>query len=187
MPSQNIPKTDPIILVPFYSLNRCLRQEKPSSIGNLSKYGVISIQYLTYAIYECFSSSDKKQSICKKRIRELTEDDIYTFIQTILMDKDLSTKEYGNVKTVLQGMIRYARFEKKYTSINISNFFGDFRVGKNILKKSEKLMRKNVLLMKNEFAYGTLHIQRIETRAFTQDTSTAKKKSYINNQRLLSI
>ena len=34
--------------------------------------------------------------------------------------------------------------------------------------------------MKNEFAYGTLHIQRIETRAFTQDTSTAKKKSYIN-------
>lgn len=34
---------------------------------------------------------------------------------------------------------------------------------------------------------GTLHIQRIETRAFTQDTSTAKKKSYINNQRLLSI
>ena len=54
------------------------------------------------------------------------------------MDKDLSTKEYGNVKTVLQGMIRYARFEKKYTSINISNFFGDFRVGKNILKKSEK-------------------------------------------------
>ena len=104
----------------------------------MSKYGVISIQYLTYAIYECFSSSDKKQSICKKRIRELTEDDIYTFIQTILMDKDLSTKEYGNVKTVLQGMIRYARFEKKYTSINISNFFGDFRVGKNILKKSEK-------------------------------------------------
>ncbi|NME57541.1 hypothetical protein HF855_08940 [Dorea formicigenerans] len=48
----------------------------------------------------------------KKRIRELTEDDIYTFIQTILMDKNLSTKEYGNVKTVLQGMIRYARFEK---------------------------------------------------------------------------
>ena len=84
-------------------------------------------------------------------------------------------------------MIRYARFEKKYTSINISNFFGDFQVGKNILKKSEKLMRKNVLLMKNEFAYGTLHIQHIETRAFTQDTSTAKKKSYINNQRLLSI
>lgn len=35
MPSQNTPKTDPIILVPFYSLNRCLRQEKPSSIGNL--------------------------------------------------------------------------------------------------------------------------------------------------------
>ena len=35
-------------------------------------------------------------------------------------------------------MIRYARFKKKYTSINISNFFGDFRVGKNILKKSEK-------------------------------------------------
>ena len=92
-----------------------------------------------------------------------------------------------HVKTVLQGMIRYARFEKKYTSINISNFFGDFQVGKNILKKIEKLMRKNVLLMKNEFAYGTLHIQRIETRAFTQDTSNAKKKSYINNQRLLSI
>ena len=35
-----------------------------------------------------------------------------------------------HVKTVLQGMIRYARFEKKYTFINISNFFGDFRVGK---------------------------------------------------------
>lgn len=35
MPFQNTPKTDPFILVPFYSLNRCLRQEKPSSIGNL--------------------------------------------------------------------------------------------------------------------------------------------------------
>ncbi|RGW55501.1 hypothetical protein DWV67_02125 [Dorea formicigenerans] len=32
---------------------------------------------------------------------------------------------------------------------------------------------------------GTLHIQRIETRAFTQDTSTAKKKSYINNQKVI--
>ena len=62
----------------------------------------------------------KNSPFAKKRIRELTEDDIYTFIQTILMDKDLSTKEYGNVKTVLQGMIRYARFEKKYTSINLS-------------------------------------------------------------------
>ena len=48
-------------------------------------------------------------------------------------------------------------------------------------------MRKNVLLMKNDFAYGTLNIHHIETRAFTQDTSTARKKSYINNQRLLSI
>ena len=54
----------------------------------------------------------KSSPFAKKRIRELTEDDIYTFIQTILMDKNLSTKEYGNVKTVLQGMIRYARFEK---------------------------------------------------------------------------
>ncbi len=46
-------------------------------------------------------------------------------------------------------------------------------------------MRKNVLLMKNEFAYGTLHIQRIETRAFTQDTSTAKKKSYIKQPKVI--
>lgn len=169
----------------------------------------------------------KSSPFAKKRIRELTEDDIYTFIQTILMDKDLSTKEYGNVKTVLQGMIRYARFEKKYTSINISNFFGDFRVGKNILKKSEKTdaqkcftdeeririlklvdkktdirnlaihLRFQTGVRVGELAAlkwedivwenGTLHIQRIETRAFAQDTSTAKKKSYINNQRLLSI
>lgn len=62
-----------------------------------------------------------------------------------------------------------------------------FELEKIFWKRVRKLMRKNVLLMKNEFAYGTLHIQRIETRAFTQDTSTAKKKSYINNQRLLSI
>ena len=122
-------------------------------------------------------------------------------------------------------MIRYARFEKKYTSINISNFFGDFRVGKNILKKSEKTdaqkcftdeERIRILKLVDkkpgirnlaihlcfqtgvgelaalkwediDWENGTLHIQRIETRAFTQDTSTAKKKSYINNQRLLSI
>lgn len=161
----------------------------------------------------------KNSPFAKKRIRELTEDDIYTFIQTILMDKDLSTKEYGNVKTVLQGMIRYARFEKKYTSINISNFFGDFRVGKNILKKSEKTdaqkcftdeerIRILELVDKKpdirnlaihlcfqtgvrigelaalkwediDWENGTLHIQRIETRAFTQDTSTTQKKSYI--------
>ena len=132
-----------------------------------------------------------------------------------------------HVKTVLQGMIRYARFEKKYTSINISNFFGDFRVGKNILKKSEKTdaqkcftdeERIRILKLVDkkpdirnlaihlcfqtgvrvgelaalkwediDWENGTLHIQRIETRAFTQDTSNAKKKSYINNQRLLSI
>ena len=84
-------------------------------------------------------------------------------------------------------MIRYARFEKNIPLLISQTFSVIFELEKIFSKRVRKLMRKNVLLMKNEFAYGTLHIQRIETRAFTQDTSTAKKKSYINNQRLLSI
>ena len=116
-------------------------------------------------------------------------------------------------------MIRYARFEKKYTSINISNFFSDFRVGKNILKKSEKTdaqkcftdeERIRILKLVDkkpdirnlaihlcfqtgvrvgelaalkwediDWENGTLHIQRIETRAFNQDINNSKKKSYI--------
>ncbi len=39
--------------------------------------------------------------------------------------------------------------------------------------------------MKNEFAYGTLHTQRIETRAFTQDTSTAKKKKLYKQPKVI--
>ena len=46
-------------------------------------------------------------------------------------------------------------------------------------------MRKNVLLMKNEFAYGTLHIQRIETRAFTQDTSTSQKEKLYKQPKVI--
>ena len=114
----------------------------------------------------------KNSPFAKKRIRELTEDDIYTFIQTILMDKDLSTKEYGNVKTVLQGMIRYARFEKKPDIRNLAIhlcFQTGVRIGELAALKWEDIDWEN----------GTLHIQRIETRAFTQDTSTTQKKSYI--------
>ena len=46
-------------------------------------------------------------------------------------------------------------------------------------------MRKNVLLMKNEFAYGTLHIQRIETRAFTQDTSNCQKEKLYKQPKVI--
>ena len=128
-------------------------------------------------------------------------------------------------KNCIAGNDSICKAREKYTSINISNFFGDFRVGKNILKKSEKTdaqkcftdeERIRILKLVDkkpdirnlaihlcfqtgvgelaalkwediDWENGTLHIQRIETRAFTQDTSTAKKKSYINNQRLLSI
>ena len=130
-------------------------------------------------------------------------------------------------KNCIAGNDSICKAREKYTSINISNFFGDFRVGKNILKKSEKTdaqkcftdeERIRILKLVDkkpdirnlaihlcfqtgvrvgelaalkwediDWENGTLHIQRIETRAFTQDTSTVKKKSYINNQRLLSI
>ena len=41
-------------------------------------------------------------------------------------------------KNCIAGNDSICKVREKYTSINISNFFGDFRVGKNILKKSEK-------------------------------------------------
>ena len=59
-----------------------------------------------------------------------------TFIYNIVT-KELTSKGYSNMKTILIGIMKYAK-RKKYTDFSVSAFFGDLQISKKAFRRPEK-------------------------------------------------
>ena len=66
-----------------------------------------------------------------KFICEITEDMLIKFIRDSIRDFELTAKAWQNLKGIILGIFKYAKF-KKYTSFSISLFFSDFRIPKGM-------------------------------------------------------
>lgn len=79
----------------------------------------------------------------KMKIKKVTEEDLEVFIKTTIRDKQLTSKAYAGLRTILLGTFKYAK-KCKYTEISISTFFSDLSLSKNIFKKNVRCDEKEV-------------------------------------------
>ncbi len=105
-------------------------------------YGEIQIQTADRygRDFERFFDSE---SLKNRKIRYITEDELEDFIRTTIHQKELTAKAWGNLRTLLNGMFKFAK-KSGFTTISISNFMSELQLSKTIFKKTEKNDFENV-------------------------------------------
>ena len=89
--------------------------------------------------YECeYNRYISGKPIEKKKFCNLTEEYLEDFIRCTIADYDLTSKGYAGLRTILRGMLLYAK--GKYTNISARAFFGDMQFSKNTFR--HKVMNK---------------------------------------------
>lgn len=75
--------------------------------------------------------------INNKKIRYITEMDLEDFIKSSIHDKQLTAKAWGNLRTLLNGIFKYAK-RRGYTNISITAFLGDLDISSRAFAKKYK-------------------------------------------------
>lgn len=78
------------------------------------------------------------------KFQDLTEEYLNNFIRETIADNELTAKAYSNLKTILRGMLLFAK--GKYTTISAQAFFGDMQFSKNTFSKKIITKEKEVFL-----------------------------------------
>ncbi len=79
----------------------------------------------------------------KRKIRYITEDELEDFIRSTIHKLNLTAKAWGNLRTLLNGMFRFAK-KNGFTTISISAFMSELDLSKKVFAKTEKLDCENV-------------------------------------------
>lgn len=100
-------------------------------------YGEIKKQ--TYDRYICdYKRFFEGKEITSVFFRHITEEMLRKFIKESIRSHELTSKAYGNMRTIIYGVFRYAK-EKGLTNISITHFIGD-------LPLSRKAFRQRIFL-----------------------------------------
>lgn len=83
--------------------------------------------------------------IQKKKFKNITEDDLENFIKSAIRDLALTRKSYAGLRTLILGIFKYGK-RKKYTSLSITEFFGDLELPKNLFKRKTVQKEKEVFM-----------------------------------------
>lgn len=71
------------------------------------------------------------------RVDYIDDDFLEDFIKKTIAKYKLTNKAYSNMKTLLLGVMKYAK-KRKYTQYSVSSFFGDLQLSKKTFKTPEK-------------------------------------------------
>lgn len=96
--------------------------------------------------------------ISKKKFKNINEDDLETFIKTTIRDLELTRKAYAGLRTLIRGIFKYGK-KKKYTSVSITEFFGDLELPNNLFKRRIVDKQKEVF-MENEIPLVINYLKR---------------------------
>lgn len=97
----------------------------------------------TYDRYEAdYNRYIQGKEIDRMKFRRLTEEYLEDFIRCAIADNELTSKGYANLRTILRGMLLYAK--GKYTQISAKSFFGDLQFSKNTFKRNIVYREKQV-------------------------------------------
>lgn len=91
--------------------------------------------------YERYFAGKEIESV---KFTALTTDYLENFIRESIADNGLTAKAYSNMKTIIRGMLLYAK--GKYTSISAGSFFADLQFSKNTFAKKVVCKEKEVFL-----------------------------------------
>lgn len=72
--------------------------------------------------------------LSERKIRFFSECELEDFIKTTIYEKQLTAKAWGNLRTIINGMFKFAK-KQGYTQISITNFMGDLDLSKKSFKK----------------------------------------------------
>ncbi len=125
------------------------------------KYG--EIQKQTVERYnQDFERFFKSSEFSKRKIRYLTEMDLEQFVKSSIVQNHLTSKAYGNMRTLMYGMFKYAK-KRGLTDVSITSFFGDLDISRKAFSKNYKLDEECVFselemkkLVKDLFSKPTL-------------------------------
>lgn len=69
-----------------------------------------------------------------KRIKRVEEDELEEFIRMQIAEKNLTMKAYSGLRILIRGIWKYAK-KRKWTTISVSEFFGDLDISRNTFRK----------------------------------------------------
>lgn len=99
------------------------------------EYG--EIQKQTYDRYEVdFNRFFGNSKIADYKVKYISEDDLEDFIRRTINKMELSSKAWGNLRTLINGMFKYAR-KRGYSNIKISVFMDELELSNKIFRKKE--------------------------------------------------
>lgn len=78
-----------------------------------------------------------KTGFSKKRIKQISEDELEDFIRLQIAENELTMKAYSGLRTIIRGVWRFAK-KKKWTDISIAQFFGDLDISRKVFKQVVK-------------------------------------------------
>lgn len=85
-----------------------------------------------------------RSGFADKHIKQIEEDDIEEFIRTQIAEHELTAKTFSGLRIIVKGIFQYAK-KKKWTTISISEFFGDLDISRNTFRKKIKEKEDEVL------------------------------------------
>lgn len=90
-----------------------------------------------------FVNNKNAQDIMRKQFKNISEQDLKHFIRATIADMELTQKAYSGLRLIINALFIYAK-DADYTTISITQFFGDLKLSKNIFRKVVKDKEKEV-------------------------------------------
>lgn len=72
-----------------------------------------------------------------KKIKAIEEYEIEEFVLDVIYEKELTAKGFGNLRTLIFGIFKYAK-KKKYVSFSITDVMGDIEIPRKAFRKAKK-------------------------------------------------
>ena len=90
-----------------------------------------------------FNRFIRSNRLGQTRIRNIDQDVLDIFIRQTIANNTLSAKTYANLRTLIQGIFKYAK-RHHMTDISISEFFSDLDISKRIFKTTPRNLETGV-------------------------------------------
>lgn len=98
------------------------------------QYGEISKQSHARYLNDYKRYFTKDCTLCQKKIRLVTENDLEDFVKTTIHKFNMTAKTYSGMRTIIIGIFKHAK-RNRHTNISITTFFGDLELSRSMFKK----------------------------------------------------
>ena len=99
----------------------------------------------------------RQHNLSDKKFRNITGDDLELFIKRAIKDLSLTRKAYTGLRTLIRGIFKYGK-KHNYTSLSITEFFGDLELPRNLFRR-KPIDKEKEVFMENEIPLVTGYLR----------------------------